>query len=193
MKVCKKCEIEKPLDAFRTHKKNGKEFKAGTCKQCNAAKDIARRKENWDSYLAYSRERNKTAKGMMHNRRNTWKRNGIDPDKAEAYFLAHHGQCDLCGKDTESNGKALAVDHCHETGEIRGMLCSNCNRGIGLLKDDYQLLLKAANYVKRNRDSSYGELQEKFNGKTYADLSARYVTYGGMLAGNHDGSRTDIN
>lgn len=44
--------------------------------------------------------------------------------------------------------KELAVDHCHETGRIRGLLCNNCNRAIGLLGDSVELLLKAVEYLK---------------------------------------------
>ena len=46
--------------------------------------------------------------------------------------------------------RKLNVDHCHITGKIRGLLCNSCNRGIGLLKDDPELLLAGVAYLKRN-------------------------------------------
>ena len=63
------------------------------------------------------------------------------------------GLCAICGnKETtrHQNGdiKGLAVDHCHETGKVRGLLCYRCNTGIGKLMDDPKLLRKAANYLE---------------------------------------------
>lgn len=43
----------------------------------------------------------------------------------------------------------LAVDHCHTTGQVRGMLCHNCNRGLGLFQDNIEYLLNAVDYLKR--------------------------------------------
>ena len=53
--------------------------------------------------------------------------------------------CAICGK-TDAN-KALAIDHNHESGGVRGLLCSRCNRAIGLLRDNADLLRKAAEYL----------------------------------------------
>lgn len=56
----------------------------------------------------------------------------------------------MCGLHNP-DGRRLAVDHNHETGQIRGLLCSNCNRAIGLLRDDAGLMRKAADYVDNIR------------------------------------------
>ena len=56
------------------------------------------------------------------------------------------GACAICGL-AETTGRRLAIDHDHKTGRIRGLLCSNCNRGIGHLKDDTRLLSKAIEYL----------------------------------------------
>ena len=183
MKTCNTCNVEKPLDEFRLYLKKGKSYRLHKCKSCAYQADNTRRKAS-DTHKETVKAWRRTPKGMMTARRGSWKRNGIDPDKAEAYFLAHHGLCDLCGKDVEANGKALAIDHCHETGYIRGMLCSNCNRGIGLLNDDYSLILKAARYVKRLRDlNTGGTLKDLDNGGTLRDLA---------VSGDFNGGRTDI-
>ena len=63
------------------------------------------------------------------------------------------GVCAVCRKpETARNYRtggtlALAVDHCHETGVVRGLLCGNCNKGIGGLMHDRELLLAAINYL----------------------------------------------
>ena len=54
--------------------------------------------------------------------------------------------CAICGKTCT---KSLAVDHNHETKKVRGLLCNNCNRGIGHLKEDKQILLNAIAYLEK--------------------------------------------
>lgn len=49
---------------------------------------------------------------------------------------------------TSSIPRNLAVDHCHKTGKIRGLLCTACNRVIGLLKDDAEILKSAITYLE---------------------------------------------
>lgn len=60
------------------------------------------------------------------------------------------GGCALCGKTSKQQGKALAVDHNHKTNKIRGILCSKCNTGIGMLGDTYAQVAKAAKYLKES-------------------------------------------
>jgi hypothetical protein len=64
--------------------------------------------------------------------------------------VAQKGCCAICGvhQNERSDGKDLAVDHDHETGEVRGLLCTNCNTGIGQLQEDPEVLLKAIEYLK---------------------------------------------
>ncbi|MFD6926534.1 endonuclease VII domain-containing protein [Streptomyces sp. NPDC059944] len=59
------------------------------------------------------------------------------------------GQCAICGApDVVEDGEpALHVDHCHETGRVRGLLCGACNRGLGLMRDDPRLLANAITYL----------------------------------------------
>jgi hypothetical protein len=66
----------------------------------------------------------------------------------EALLIAQDYKCKICGKIHEwtAYGK-LCVDHDHETGEVRGLLCTHCNRGLGAFKDDPELLNKAIQYV----------------------------------------------
>jgi hypothetical protein len=57
------------------------------------------------------------------------------------------GVCAVCGK-VNPDDSSLAVDHCHETGKIRGLLCSKCNSGIGMLGDNIEGLQAALDYLK---------------------------------------------
>ena len=57
------------------------------------------------------------------------------------------GLCGICGKPV----KKLRVDHNHKTGKIRGLLCSACNIGLGMLQDSESLLMTAAEYLHDSR------------------------------------------
>jgi len=72
---------------------------------------------------------------------------GITKEDYETLFEAQHGVCASCGK-SEPNGRRLAVDHDHDTDKIRGLLCTNCNTGIGLLGDTLDGLRKAEKYLE---------------------------------------------
>lgn len=74
---------------------------------------------------------------------------GITLDDYNTMFEAQGGVCKICG-GKDKNGQALAVDHDHQTGKIRGLLCGNCNRGIGFFQDSPELLCQAAEYLTAN-------------------------------------------
>ncbi len=60
---------------------------------------------------------------------------------------AYTGRCEVCGvPDLECSGK-FHMDHNHETGEFRGWLCGNCNKGLGFLKDSEELLINALHFL----------------------------------------------
>lgn len=73
------------------------------------------------------------------------KRFGITWEEYEKMFEEQEGVCALC-KGSEKD-RMLSVDHCHVTGRVRGLLCGNCNRALGLLKDNKEVLIKAVEYV----------------------------------------------
>lgn len=75
---------------------------------------------------------------------------GIDVEDYERMLEEQNNGCYICGK--EPNGRALDIDHDHETGKVRGLLCSNHNRALGLLNDDVMLMLKSVEYLVRSRE-----------------------------------------
>lgn len=59
--------------------------------------------------------------------------------------------CAICaGPPLQGNGNRLVVDHCHRTGKVRALLCARCNKGIGHLKDDPDLVRKALMYLEKH-------------------------------------------
>jgi len=63
-------------------------------------------------------------------------------------FEEHAGRCAICGVHQSQLEKALHIDHCHETGAVRGLLCSRCNRGIGQFKDDPEIVERAIEFLE---------------------------------------------
>jgi len=74
---------------------------------------------------------------------------GITPDDYKKMLEGQNGKCAICGAiESHSKGHRLAVDHDHETGKIRGLLCHNCNVGLGNFKDSPDLIRSAIEYLK---------------------------------------------
>ena len=70
----------------------------------------------------------------------------------EVLFSLQGGKCKICATPSGSNGRGdkLAVDHCHESGKIRGLLCHRCNTALGLLKDSQLRMQAAIDYLKES-------------------------------------------
>lgn len=75
---------------------------------------------------------------------------GITPLQYEEMVAEQSGLCLICGGPPNGRGKRLHVDHCHDTGAVRGLLCGNCNTALGLFGDDPDRLLAAAAYLLQN-------------------------------------------
>jgi hypothetical protein len=70
------------------------------------------------------------------------KRYGITEEEYEAIKVSQAGVCAICSSDEE-----LVVDHCHENGHIRGLLCKQCNGALGMFKDNIQTMQRAIGYL----------------------------------------------
>lgn len=89
------------------------------------------------------RERNKEIL-KEKNRWNHLRRYGITKEEYDRMYEMQDGDCLICGER-----EGTCVDHNHETGEVRGLLCSQCNTAIGQLKDNPDIMRAAADYVER--------------------------------------------
>jgi len=137
MKTCTVCKQSKPLDSFY-RRESSPDGKATQCKDCDNEKRKKWRKDN--------PERNQESQ----RNRNLLKRYGITLTEYEALFEAQGCKCGICGTPENYSGHtgprkewSFSVDHCHTTGKIRGLLCNDCNRALGLFKDNKELLRSA--------------------------------------------------
>ena len=73
---------------------------------------------------------------------------GITPEQFDALRTMQRNKCPICERDLGSFKRHPHVDHDHQTKQVRGILCPNCNLGLGHFKDDPVRLLRAANYLQ---------------------------------------------
>lgn len=135
MKICTNCRIEKPLDNFGFQKK-GKKWLKSWCKQCHADFGKIYRQRAERKLIDYERTRIVNINKY-----------GISVEEREKMLIAQNGSCKICNKSEKEFAKNLAIDHCHITGRVRGLLCVNCNSGLGKFMDDINLLNEAIKYL----------------------------------------------
>jgi hypothetical protein len=80
---------------------------------------------------------------------------GISADDVDAMLDAQGGGCAICGERPERLA-SMHVDHDHEHGHLRGLLCLSCNQGLGKFRDDPEVLVAAIEYLRRTRRPSLG-------------------------------------
>jgi hypothetical protein len=131
VKTCYSCKIEKPVNNFYRSNVN---YYQKECKDCNRI-----RKYKW----------HQTEEGKLSSANTKLKRRfGITLDQFNKMYEQQNGKCLIC-EATESNlGHRLAVDHCHTTGKIRGLLCKSCNVSLGGFKDNVNSLYRAIKYLE---------------------------------------------
>lgn len=77
-------------------------------------------------------------------------RYGLSPEQYFELFQQQEGKCKICGKELPA-GKYLSVDHNKETGEIRGLLCPQCNTLLGMANDNTEILEAAIQYLMEDK------------------------------------------
>lgn len=140
LKTCNHCQVPKATKNFTTNTKKPDGL-SPTCNLCH--------KPYFDAY----RLRNKRAIKSRY----LMKTYGIDMDHYDQLLAAQEGVCAICGAEEDDMGRALAVDHNHSTGEVRGLLCTACNQAVGRFGDSAERFRRAAEYLEaRPSPSSSG-------------------------------------
>ena len=99
----------------------------------------------------YNAEYSKSKSPEWHKNKNLVKNYGITLEQYNAILQDQNECCAVCGRHASVFVKGLAVDHDHNTGQIRALLCSNCNTGLGNLGDDIEWVSKALQYLKNHQ------------------------------------------
>jgi recombination endonuclease VII len=124
-KYCPDCRQAKPIEDFPFNRADST-GRGGYCKPCHNARGKASKEKRGGS-RAYHLKR----------------RYGITDDEVRGIILAQRGGCGICGAPNPEH-----VDHDHVTGEVRGILCFNCNGGLGQFKDNIATMRNAIDYLK---------------------------------------------
>jgi hypothetical protein len=177
IKKCTTCKIEYPLSEYRVDNSRSNNIHP-TCNNCNreiqrrwylknkekaqttAVLNYHKNKEAINLRRKQDRianpEKYKTAAKRIYNpitsKVNSWKNAGIKNMTYDRYVKMLETQnncCEICGEHKDKFKRNLDVDHDHITGEARGLLCTQCNSGIGKLKDSIEMLEKALLYLKK--------------------------------------------
>lgn len=140
MRLCKKCKEFKPTSSF-SRDNNLKDGVKYHCKECvNLANDQRSQKRSLET--AAFNERNPDYYKVRSLRKNY----NLTLEELEALEVSQSYCCSICRKK-----KKLHVDHDHDTGTVRGLLCFNCNTALGKFEDSTEILEAALKYIKANR------------------------------------------
>lgn len=157
-KVCRRCGAEKPLAEFY----RDSAFKDGRGSTCKPCKEDAT--ASWRSRNAAAVREAATAwrkKNLRRIRAYGLKRiYGITLEDYDALLASQGGKCAICGgsdpkghigwRGGQKKAEHMHIDHDHATGAVRGLLCADCNKAIGLLHEDPAIMKKAIEYIERH-------------------------------------------
>ena len=145
--TCTQCQVTKPEGDYQPAmlKRKGK-----WCRDCCNKRHAAWHQANAKTINAKHRERyhTKTKEQVITNQRRyiLKKHFNLTPEEYASMLEEQGGICRICG-NPPTDKKALCVDHNHDTGAVRGLLCSTCNTGLGQFQDSPDMLQKAREYL----------------------------------------------
>lgn len=129
--TCERCSISKPACEFYIREgKNGMTLQK-PCKDC---------------MRLYQKSRKEIIRGG-----NLKRVFNLSREEYNAILLEQEERCKICKKHVSEFTKELAVDHCHKTNKVRGLLCSSCNTGIGHFKDNVELMNEGIKYLQNSK------------------------------------------
>jgi len=117
-------------------------------------KEVNRSSEDYKEYMREWHKKSRAINPDYYLNQGLLKNYGITIEQYRETLAKQDGVCAICKQPetTEIRGKVIAmpVDHCHTSGKARGLLCTQCNRALGLFKDNQRVLEAAINYLKKH-------------------------------------------
>ena len=143
-KECSWCSLIKPHSDFNKDKRNiYARGLAYYCKDCASAKTRAH-------HAKYKH----TQEYQNRKRSSYFKRNyNLSLEERTKLLQAQNYKCAICAFTIETVGNNTHTDHCHNTGKVRGILCTNCNRGLGHFQESTENLMAAIEYLKAHMEN----------------------------------------
>lgn len=138
MKACPRCHRAKPREDYSPRPRS-RDGLASWCKECT---NEATRSQRNSFTAARTRARELREKY------------GITLAAYEAMLAEQGGGCAICGRTSSPKVTSLAVDHDHDTGKIRGVLCRPCNSALGMLGDDPAIVARALAYLTLHKQTA---------------------------------------
>lgn len=139
VKICTRCKTEHPATYF---------YKGMyECKDCSRERHKKWRADNRERHneLCRNWHRADPIRSRTHELK---KKFGITHDDYLKMLKDQGGKCLICGNESAGDRAHFSVDHNHNTGKIRGLLCTKCNRGLGCFNDSLVLMRKAVRYLE---------------------------------------------
>ena len=140
MKTCSRCKKLRPDSQFWIERRRGR--LGSRCKDCT--REVSR---EWRAKNPEFEKRRYAAIKEKTRERHLVRKYGVDLAEYERMLKEQCGACAICGK---RQTRSFDVDHCHETGKVRGLLCTSCNRLLGHSGDNPKNLIAATAYLIRS-------------------------------------------
>ena len=141
---CAHCHLALPKVCFYVNARYKSGYKT-TCIKCDNAVRATHEAKNRGKYNAESRKWRKDHPNEIRGH-NLKRHYGITLDYYNRLYISQNGKCAIC----EIKLPRLLVDHCHDSGIVRELLCGNCNKMIGFASEDTTILEKAIKYVNKH-------------------------------------------
>lgn len=146
-KTCPHCQQTKPLTEFHKSKATVHGYQV-YCKTCQNKRHTEWRMQNLEHVAAKQKRwrKNNPRRSKDHHLKGVY---GLELGTYDAMLTEQGGKCAICVTAENSSRGDLHVDHCHDSGKVRGLLCHHCNLGIGHFQHDTALLEAAITYLTR--------------------------------------------
>ncbi len=152
LRLCSGCKCEKEEKQFYSRMSYKRAYQ---CKECEKRKNSERQKLQTKETRRIYRETFKEKNPWAHRKAELKYRYGLTPEDVEEMIGHQMGMCANrgCGRKIELHGtkrkNKACIDHCHASGEIRGLLCNGCNTALGFLEEDKNRILGLTEYLQK--------------------------------------------